>query len=243
MNNFRRLLLLAVAAAVALTALLAASRVLPALPGFGVRRVEVHGAKLLEPVEVLRASGIRAGQSVWEDPAVWEASLERHAVIDEATIARRLPGTLRVEVEEKQPVAYVPDGVLALVTAEGERLPIDPTRSPADLPIARGFEAGEVPPALLAEVERLARIDPGLFAEVSEVRARDAEASVLLLRHREADIVIPAGAGADRLVELRAVLADLEDRIGTGDSVAGVRVDLRFADQIVVRIPSPAQKP
>lgn len=242
-GNFRRLLLLALAAAIALTALLAAPRLLPALPGFEVRRVEVLGIELLEPKEVLCASGIRAGQSVWEDPARWEAALERHAVIEEASVARRLPGTLRVEIEEKEPVAYVPDGILAPVTASGERLPLDPSRAPADLPIARGIEDGEVPPALLAEIERLSRIDPGLFAEVSEIRARDPEGSILLLRHREADIVIPAGAQADRLVELRAVLADLEDRIGTEDSIEGVRVDLRFADQIVVRILSSVQKP
>ena len=75
---------------------LAAPRVLPAVPGFDVRRVEVSGTTLLDPQEVLRSSGIRLGQSVWEDVAVWEAALERHAVIESAHVTRRLPGTLRL---------------------------------------------------------------------------------------------------------------------------------------------------
>lgn len=237
--------LLAAGAAVALAggAVLAAPRVLPEIPGFEVRRVEVLGASLLAADEVVRGAGITAGQSIWDDATAWVAALEGHAVVEEATIGRRLPGTLRIEVREKRPVALAADGVLVPVTVSGERLPVDPTRSAPDLPIARG-EAGVdgIPPLLLAELDRLARVDPELMAEVSEVEARDEAGTTLLLRHREADIEIPAGASADRLMELRAVLADLDGR-GDGKRQEAVRVDLRFADQIVVRMPSSVQKP
>lgn len=242
---YRVVLGLGVVASVA-AGILAAPRVLPALPGFEVRRVEISGTKLLAPQEVLRSAGIRDGQSVWESSEGWEAALERHPVVAEAAVSRRLPGTLRLVVQEKQPVAYVADGALTPVTAAGERLPVDPTRAVADLPIARGpegMDGGDVPPLLLSEAERLARMDPSLFAEVSEIRAQDAEGSVFLLRHREADIVIPAGAQADRLVELRSVLADLDGRAEGLDAGGVARIDLRFADQVVVRLPSSVQKP
>lgn len=238
-----RILLIGAAVAAALGGIFAVPRVLPAVPGFEVRRVELQGIEWLSPLEVLQASGIREGQSVWDDPAQWEAALERHAVIAHATVSRRLPGTLRVEVEEKAPVAYLADEVLVPVSASGERLPLDPTRIAADLPIVRGYENGEVPPSMLAEVERLTRLAPVLLAEVSEIGARDPEGSELLLRHRAADIVVPAGAQADRLVELSAVLADLEERL-RGKEVGGIAtVDLRFEDQIVVRLPRIEQKP
>lgn len=218
-------------------------RLLPELPGFEVRRVEVVGASLLAAEEVVRSAGIAAHQSIWDDAAVWEQALEGHAVVEEATVARRLPGTLRVELREKRPVALVSGDVLLPVTAAGERLPVDPTRSAPDLPIARSFSGGEeVPVGLLSEVERLARIDPELMAEVSEVEARDSTGATLMLRHREAEIVLPAGIAADRLVELRAVLVDVESR-GGEKPTPRPNVDLRYADQIVVRLPSSVQKP
>lgn len=231
-----------IAVAGATGAVLAAPRVLPALPGFEVQRVEVTGTRLLPPDEVVRSSGIRQGQSVWEDEARWEEALEQHAVIESARVSRRLPRTLRVEVREKQPVAYLAEEVLTPVTSSGERLPVDPTRAAVDLPIARGAEGNTVPPALLAEAERLGRMAPELLAEVSEIRARDGEGRILLLRHRQADIVIPVGTSADRFLELRAVLADIDARRGEEASAGVARLDLRFADQIVVRLPSSVQK-
>lgn len=221
----------------------AVPRLLPELPGFEVRRVEVVGATLLAAEEVVRSAGIVAGQSIWDDAAVWEQALEGHAVVEDATVGRRLPGTLRVQLREKRPVALVSGDVLLPVTSAGERLPVDPTRTAPDLPIARGMPGGaEVPVALLSEVERLARVDPELMAEVSEVEARDSMGTTLLLRHREGEIVLPAGITADRLVELRAVLADVEARAGEEVALTP-HVDLRYADQIVVRLPSSVQKP
>ncbi len=244
MRRIHRLLLGVGVAAAAGGGVLAAPRVLPAVPGFEVRRVEVAGATLLDPQEVLRSSGIREGQSVWEDVGQWEAALERHAVIESARVTRRLPGTLRVEVEEKRPVAYLAADVLVPVTASGERLPVDPAHAATDLPLVRPAQGEEEVAAwVLAESDRLARMDADFLAEVSEIRPRDDGSRVLLLRHRQADVVIPAGAGADRLVELRAVLADLDGRAGEGDAGGVIRVDLRFADQVVVRLPPSLQKP
>ena len=149
---------LAGSSAVALVggAMFAAPRVLPEIPGFQVRRVEVLGASLLAPDEVVRRAGITGEQSIWEDPAAWELALEGHPVVEEAIVGRRLPGTLRIEVREKRPVALAADEVLVPVTLSGERLPVDPTRSAPDLLIARGAGGTAViPPLLLAEVDRL----------------------------------------------------------------------------------------
>lgn len=242
-RRLRRLLLLGLALGIVLLAIGVGPRALRALPGFGVRTVEVTGTRLLAPQEVLRAAEIRAGQSVWDDPAGWERALESHPVIESARVTRRLPGTLRVRVEEKQAVAYVEEGSLQPVTASGERLPIDPTRAPADLPIARGAEGRPVPPAVLAETERLARVDPGLLLEVSEIRSVDAERGVIELRHRQADIILPIGVPTGRLADLRAVLADLDRKVASGDVRDVALVDLRFADQVVVRLPSSVETP
>lgn len=241
MRRVARLLLGVAALALVASAIVYGPTLLRLLPGFEVRRVEITGTKLLAPQEVLAASGITAGESVWEAAAVWEAALESHPVIQSAEVSRRLPGTLRLRIAEKIPVAYVMEEVLAPVTAAGERLPFRPAAEAPDLPIVRSEVGDEVPLRLLEEAQRLALIDSDLLAEVSEIVATEEDGRVLLLRHREAEIVVPAGVTLDRLMELRAVLSDLKGRLERVDG--GVpHIDLRFADQVIVRLPSSVQK-
>lgn len=214
------------------------------LPGFGAERVEVSGTRLLAPHEVLAASGIRLGQSVWTDPAAWEAALRSHPVVAGAEVTRRLPSTLHVRVTEKRPAALLSGGVLRPATAAGEILPVDPARVPVDLPILRspareraGRVADSATLALLAETARIASLDPALAARVSEVAAGRNGTTTLLLSSPAAEVVLPAGAGGDRLRLLRAALADVARR-APADSARGLaRLDLRFADQVVVRLP------
>lgn len=241
--RLRPVLLATSATALVAAAIVGVPRLVREMRYFEVRAVEVSGLQLLAPHEVLRAAAIRDGQTVWDDPAGWEGALESHPAIASARVSRRFPGTLRIRVEEKRAVAYVEDGSLTPVTGAGERLPIDPTRAPANLPIARGAEGAEVPVRVLSEAERLARLDPGLLADVSEIRARDPEGRTLLLRHRKADVLLPAGAAAARLAELRVVLADLDRTPAPGDAEGVARVDLRFAEQVVVRLPPSVQMP
>jgi cell division protein FtsQ len=239
-----RLLAAAVLLPAALSAPLWGPRVLARTPWFRVQRVEVAGVHLLAPHEALAASGIRVGESVWSDPAGWEARLARHPVVAEARVTRRLPGTLRIGVREKEPVGLVEAGALRPVTARGELLPADPARVAVDLPLIRiPLSRGGVAPrdrALLAEVERLGQLDAGLLARVSEVRwsGRDL---LLTLSAPDARVLVPAGAGTDRLRRLRAALAEVEGRLAArADGAGPVRIDLRFQDQVVVRFPSRA---
>ena len=212
------------------------------VPWFDASRIEVVGARLLAPHEVVSASGVRIGASVWTDPAAWEAALRRHPVVAEARVERRIPGTLRIRVVERRPVALVAAGTLRPATAAGELLPVDPARVPLDLPLA-----GTAPdtasrvrdPAmrrLLAEAARLAEADPVLMARVSELAAGPDGSTRLLLAHPRAEVLLPAGAAEPGLAELRATLDDVERRVGPAGRA---RVDARFRDQVVVRLSDP----
>ncbi len=240
-----RVAALALGLAVAGSSPLWGPRVLPELPGFGAARVEVSGTRLLAPHEVLAASGIRLGQSVWTDPAAWEGALRRHPVVAEARVTRRLPSTLHVRVVEKRPAALLTGGVLRPATADGEVLPVDPARVPVDLPLLRvraTEDAGRrvrepAARALLAETGRLAALDPALAARVSEVRPGRDSTLLLTLSAPDAEVVVPAGVGAERLRLLRAALADVARRAPADSAHRRARLDLRFADQVVVRFP------
>jgi cell division protein FtsQ len=242
MKRRARLALLGLVAAAAGSSPYWALPALRRVPLFDADRVEVAGSRLLAPHEIVAASGIRIGASVWTDPAAWEAALRRHPVIAEAKVERRFPSTLRIRITEKRPAAFVAAGTLRPATAEGEILPVDPARVPVDLPLA-----GTAPDTatrvrdratlrLLAEAGRLADADPVLMARVSELRTGADGSTRLVLAHPRAEVLLPAGAMAPRLTQLRAALADVARRM---PETGRAQVDARFADMVVVRLPKP----
>lgn len=238
-----RLVLLAGAAAAVASAPLWGPPALARLDWFGVTRVEISGTRLLAPHDVLAASRVGRERNVWDPTEPVEAALRRHPVIAGATVTRKLPGTLRIRVEEKLPIAYVEAEVLSPITAAGEILPVDPARARVDLPIIRGGWAATEAAwkrRLLAETDRLRRADPALLAQVSEIRRAPGKADVLLLAHPLGEILVPVGAQPERLAQLRAVLAELDRRLPADSAGASgaARIDLRYGDQIVVRLPS-----
>lgn len=246
MNRRVRLALFGLVAAAAGSSPFWGPPALRRVPLFDADRVEVAGSRLLAPHEVVAASGIRIGASVWTDPAAWEAALRKHPVIAEAKVVRRLPATLRIRITEKRPAAFVAAGTLRPATAGGEILPVDPARVPVDLPLA-----GTAPDTatrvrdtttlrLLAEAGRLADADPMLMARVSELRAGQNGATRLVLAHPRAEVLLPSGAAEPRLTQLRAALADVAGRMPEGGRA---QVDARFADMVVVRLPKPAPVP
>jgi cell division protein FtsQ len=212
---------------------------------FRIERVEIAGVRVLAPHEVLAASGVHRGQSVWDDPAPWLAALRAHPGVRDAEIERSLPRTIHIRVDERRPVALVDGGALRLATADGRLLPADPAVAEVDLPLVRGAVgdgervSDETTLRLLTEAERVARLDPALAARISEIRAEGDTDILLVFGEPALEVVIPPGIAPEQLRRLDAVLADLArrgqpDRSGTD----GLRVDARFRDQIVVRLTS-----
>lgn len=75
---------------------------------FAVTEVEVAGTEHLNETEVLQLAGIALGENVFDvAPAVAKERLEDAPWIAEATVTRRLPGTLRIEIRERRAVAIL----------------------------------------------------------------------------------------------------------------------------------------
>lgn len=240
----RRAAAVAVAAG-ALSAWLWAPPLLRRIDWFQIRSVEITGTRLLPPSEVLAAAGVEQGQNLWTDRSVWLDPLLAHDAVAEARISRRIPGTLRIRVKEEQPAAYVEAGTLRLAAADGSLLSLDPRRAPLDLPIVRADWSDSAGVAigrrLVREAARIARLDPALIAQVSEISALDSGSGAIVLSHRLGELIVPEGVDATRLAELRAVLNDVETNRSEADpSSPPLRVDLRYRDQVVVRFPSSA---
>ena len=199
------------------------------------------GARLLDPGDVIARAAIPPVASVWDDRERWEEVLRTHPMIRDARIRRRFPSTLIIEVEERTPVALVATPVLRPVDAQGVILPLDPTEQALDLPVIRpthsqaaaaGRLAGGGVRALVAELEQLKAISPTFLSTISDL-ALDAGGNVSArLIDPPIEFSYDPPLDPQRLRDGLLILSDAAAR--RTDSVP-VALDLRFADQVVVR--------
>jgi len=209
--------------AVAGVTLATAPRALRRLEFFRVRRVQVVGVRYLTGAEVVAALRLRPGASLFDDAAPVRLGALTVRGVRAAQVSRRWPGTLVVRIREAEPVALTPrEGGLALLDARGRVLPFDPTRMPADLPVA------PEDPVVARVVGRIKEADPEFFAVI-----------VSAYRGSEQDVVLEAGdrrflvrgnASADEIRALAAVIDDLARK-----QRSYRELDARFTDRVFVR--------
>lgn len=212
---------------------------------FRVDRVELEGARYLTLAEAVERLGLGSDASVWDDPGPWEMALVTHPLVSEARVRRRLPGTLVLDVRERTPVAFLPTPTLEPVDRTGLRLPVDPAIHPLDLPLLDPGEEGVDPRAVAGRVRRLAveaarlgDVAPGFLARVSELEL-DARGD-LTARGNDLPVTFRfrPGSGPRRFGQALRVMEDALGRRG----LAAAEVDLRYADQMVVRAPAIPQE-
>ena len=230
-------------------------RALGELDFFRVRRVEIDGARYAHPSELTALLRVDTTSSVWADLDPLADRLRAHPLVSDAQVERRLPGTLRIVVTEKEPVALAADasGAFVVLDSAGARLPIDPSRvGGVAAPVIAGRDT-----VLLRLLTTLRAGAPRLFARVSEARRagsgrRDEIALALTASPvRVADAVEAGGAAgagargggttvtvrlmadatAERLADLLPVEADLARR-----RARVAEIDLRFRDQVIARL-------
>lgn len=216
---------------------------------FRVREIRVEGNRFLTREDALNTLGIPPSASVWDDLDAWEERLRSHSLVEDVEISRRLPGTLVMEVEETVPVALVPNPALEPVDASGRFLPIDPARHRLDLPLMALLDGGKMmtPSAserrlLAGEIARMAQQNPDLLSRVSEV-----------ILHSRGDVQArfwrrdPTRESWDSPVNLlfrpyltahriQEGLRVLDDALLRFEGAGIVDLDLRYDDQVVVRL-------
>ena len=134
---------------------------------FRVRQIEVIGARYLEPERIAEALELAGDQNLFDPSGDAERRVEAVPGIVRARISRRVPGTLRVTVVEREPVALAPgkDGMVPL-DCDGGRLPYDPVQSGLTLPIAERADS-----VLVRALCVVRAADAALYADVHAVRA------------------------------------------------------------------------
>ena len=205
-----------------LLALVGGFRLVRGLSFFDVRRVELAGGIFLTPESVARVIAVPAGTSIFDSPARYLRKVRALPGVLEASVSRRLPGTLRFTIRESRVVALAPSGgKLVPLDESGRALPFDPTRPAMDLPIA------EVDSAVAGVLALVRDARPDLYRRIERgTRVRQ-------------DVVLEIAGGrllfrGDATVEEVHDLALIEELL-TRRGEKWKELDARFASRVVVR--------
>jgi cell division protein FtsQ len=206
-------------------------RALARLDFFHVRRVVFEGMRYTPRGEALALLKVDTLQSVWQELAPLAERLEAHPLVARAQVERQLPGTILVQVVEREPVALVrrKDGRLDPVDGAGHRLPIDPTRVPMDVPLSATADS-----ALMHLLDGLRANEPALYGRVERaerVHTRGAPAE-FQVKLGEVTVRATPEVTVDRFKDILPVEADL-----ARNRLRVVELDLRFRNQVIARQP------
>jgi len=194
------------------------------VPFFRVRQVELEGVRYLAPEQVVPGLGLADRQSLFARTGPIERRVERLAGVVEVRVSRRLPGTLRVHVVERVPVALAPgpEGLVPL-DVEGRPLPYDPALTGIDLPVIPGSDR-----ELVAVLDLVRVADSALYQDVETARRGPRQSVILDLGERRVMVrTVPTSE------DLRAVGAVRRHLAAVGRPYA--ELDARYAGWVVVR--------
>ena len=207
---------------------------------FRIDEVEVRGLRFLTEDSIVSQLQLSTESSVWGDTDAWAERVASHPMVRSAQVDRKIPNGLLVRVEERRPIALAPTPTLEPVDVDGRRLPIDPARYRLDLPI---LASSHTPPegsqlfpedvrSLAAEIDRLMNVDAEFVQRVSTLSWDDRGSLVAHMSGPEVLFLFRPGTSESRLREGEAALTDA---LARAPSNVPAIVDLRFADQVVVR--------
>lgn len=223
----------------------AARRYVMTSPRFAVTDVEVVGGERRTPDAVSAESGITVGANVFAlDLDAARASILADPWIAEATLARRLPGTILVQITERKAAALVVLGDTLLVTSQGEPFKRVEPGDPVDLPLVTGLH----PEDLTEDHDGAARtirraIDLAAEYEASPLSRRSPleevhvspEGTFALIVGRSATELVLGGPPFRRKLDQAArVVAELDKRGAKADAIM-LDNDGR-PDRVVVRM-------
>jgi cell division protein FtsQ len=202
--------------------------------GLTLDQVKVTGRQRTQPDSILAALGIRRGGPILGfDPAAAKRRLEHLPWIKTAKVERQLPGTVRIALTERVPLAlWQLDGALSVIDREGDRIDRAAPTDHADLPLVVGPGAPDHAKDLLALLAR----EPAMNARVkAAVRVRDRRWNVVL--RNGVEVQLPAETPARAWSRLAAI----ERKHGVLQRDVRM-IDLRLPDRMVVRM-APGSKP
>ncbi|GAA5052809.1 cell division protein FtsQ [Thermocatellispora tengchongensis] len=190
-------------------------------PVLGVREIEVVGNLTVPSEQITRSAGVADGHPLATvDLAAVRGRVLAIRRIESAEVRREWPGTLRIDVVEREPVAVLQvAGKAALIDRYAVVTEVR-TVAPPRLPILHVNNPATGDPATRAALAVIVSLPEALSAKVAEVRATTAEDVTLTLGDGRTVI----WGGADRPREKASILTTLLRRPAKAYNVSSPEV-------------------
>jgi cell division protein FtsQ len=207
-----------------------------------VGKVEVRGSRFLSDGEVRELLGPAVGENILGlDIEALKTRLRASPWVADATVARTLPDTLKVDVQERVPLALAEVDRLYLMDEDGDLIDVYGPRTAAfDLPIVRGL-IGVEGDARRDRAQRagvLLRDLGDLGAEVSEVFVEPSGDLRVVLRGVSETVLMGTPPYRKRFVTFLGLRKELAERCPKA-----LYFDLRFRGRIYAKMPEPPPSP
>ena len=195
--------------------------------GFAVRAVDVTGARGEMAHEIVLASQITDGQSIFSvDPEIIRSRVEAMPIIRRARVARLLPNRIAIVVETREAFAlWQVEGGLHVIDRDGIVLADADVMNPPDLPLVVAEGANQAAPEI---VDALSHYPDVAGRVVGAVRVGERRWNLRL--DSGADVKLPEGD----VVASIAILARLQAERGVL-RLAAESFDLRGEGDLIVR--------
>lgn len=208
----------------------AARRHVMTSPRFAVTEIDVvgHGRRTADAIAA--ESGVTAGANIFSlDLDSARARILADPWISQATLARRLPGTILVQVTERKPAALVALRDTYLATAEGEPFKKLEPGDPIDLPLVTGLRQESLDDdregtmrTIRRAIDLAAEYEHGALARrapLQEVHV-DSDGTFAVVVGRSAMQLVLGGPPFRRKLDQAArVVAELDKRGAKADSI------------------------
>lgn len=212
---------------------------------FSITDIDVSGSERRAPVAIVAESGLAIGVNVFAaDLDAARAKILEDPWIAEASLARKLPGTISVSVKERKAAALVALGPTFLATSDGRLFKQAEPGDPVDLPVVTGLRPESVSSDiegsmhtirraidLAAEVERSGL---GTHMPLEEVHVAEDGTFAVVVGRAAMQLVLGAPPFRRKLDQAVRVVAEL-DRRGAKASAIMLDNDQR-PDRVVVRM-------
>lgn len=196
--------------------------------GLHVRQVVVEGRTKTPDLVLHKALAVQTGDSILAvDLAAARARIEAVQWVAHATVARRLPGTILVRLEERSPFAvWQHDGRFVLIDREGNVVTDSDVAAFAhELPLVVGAGAPEAAAGLIDALNQ----QPSLLPKVSAI-VRVGGRRWNIRTTTGTDVLLPEGAEGAALKRL----AQIQASDGVLDRPLAA-IDMRLPDRLTLR--------
>ena len=207
-----------------------------------VTAVRCEGNRIVPDADLLRLASVPRGSRLFGvDLAAVQTRVRQNPYLRSAYARREIPGEIVLEVEERMPIAAIPQNPQVYVDAEGMVLPAMTSDVSFDLPLLTGVGSAPTAGKRLADSTALEalqvlamarRIGDEAYRRVSEVHVERGREIVVFTAEAGVPVVFGRGDTAEKMAKFEAFWSEI---VPQRDVHQLQYVDLRFRNQVVVR--------